>query len=87
MGTPCSFNQSATAEKLGFSMKQAVLISRSLLGEYVRAIGAVARNYDGTPVMRSEPVLNEEEWTKLSEAVASVKYKKRTRALRRRRWA
>ncbi|MFJ8859964.1 recombinase family protein [Streptomyces sp. NPDC102451] len=55
---------------------QAVLISRSLLGEYVRASGAVARNDDGTPVMRSEPVLNEEEWTKLSEAVASVKYKK-----------
>src|SRR5690606_2685302 len=55
---------------------QAVLISRSLLGEYVRANGAVVRNDDGTPVMRSEPVLNEEEWAKLSEAVASVKYKK-----------
>ncbi|WP_460106728.1 recombinase family protein [Streptomyces sp. YKOK-J1] len=55
---------------------QAVLVSRSLLGEYVRANGAVVRNDDGTPVMRSEPVLNEEEWRKLSEAVASVKYKK-----------
>ncbi|WP_405648300.1 recombinase family protein [Streptomyces sp. NBC_00019] len=55
---------------------QAVLTSRSLLGEYVRANGAVVRNDDGTPVTRSEPVLNEEEWTKLSEAVASVKYKK-----------
>lgn len=55
---------------------QAVLVSRSLLGEYVRANGAVVRNDDGTPVMRSEPVLNEEEWAKLSEAVASVKYKK-----------
>ncbi|MEU6381788.1 recombinase family protein [Streptomyces sp. NPDC046909] len=55
---------------------QAVLVSRSLLGEYVRASGAVARNDDGTPVMRSEPVLNEEEWAKLSDAVASVKYKK-----------
>ncbi|MEV6327112.1 recombinase family protein [Streptomyces sp. NPDC051909] len=55
---------------------QAVLTSRSLLGEYVRADGAVVRNDDGSPVMRSEPVLNEEEWTRLSEAVASVKYKK-----------
>lgn len=55
---------------------QAVLTSRSLLGEYVRANGSVVRNDDGTPVMRSEPVLNEEEWAKLSEAVASVKYKK-----------
>lgn len=55
---------------------QAVLTSRSLLGEYVRANGYVVRNDDGTPVMRSGPVLNEEEWAKLSEAVASVKYKK-----------
>ncbi|WP_432109966.1 recombinase family protein [Streptomyces sp. AA1529] len=55
---------------------QAVLVSRSLLGEYVRANGAVVRNDDGTPVMRSEPVLNEEEWAKLSDAVALVKYKK-----------
>lgn len=55
---------------------QSVLTSRSLLGEYVRANGAVVRNDDGSPVMRSEPVLNESEWTKLSEAVASVKYKK-----------
>ncbi|BFO15124.1 hypothetical protein SHKM778_15120 [Streptomyces sp. KM77-8] len=55
---------------------QAVLTSRSLLGEYVRANGSMVRNDDGTPVMRSEPVLNEEEWTKLSGAVASVKYKK-----------
>ncbi|WP_030662336.1 recombinase family protein [Streptomyces rimosus] len=55
---------------------QAVLMSRSLLGEYVRAGGAVVRNDDGSPVMRSEPVLNVEEWRKLSEAVASVKYKK-----------
>jgi DNA invertase Pin-like site-specific DNA recombinase len=52
---------------------QAVLTSRSLLGEYVRANGSVVRNDDGSPVMRSEPVLNEEEWTKLSEAVVSVK--------------
>jgi site-specific DNA recombinase len=55
---------------------QAVLTSRSLLGEYVRANGAVVRNDDGSPVMRSDMVLNEEEWAKLSEAVASVKYKK-----------
>lgn len=55
---------------------QSVLTSRSLLGEYVRANGTVVRNDDGSPVMRSEPVLNEEEWAKLSEAVASVKYKK-----------
>ncbi|MEF9906261.1 recombinase family protein [Streptomyces sp. P9-A2] len=55
---------------------QAVLTSRSLLGEYVRANGTVVRNDDGTPVMRSEPVLNEEEWATLSEAAASVKYKK-----------
>ncbi|MFJ8883509.1 recombinase family protein [Streptomyces sp. NPDC102402] len=55
---------------------QSVLTSRSLLGEYVRANGTVVRNDDGSPVMRSEPVLNESEWTTLSEAVASVKYKK-----------
>nr|WP_275126201.1 recombinase family protein [Streptomyces sp. SID7805] len=55
---------------------QAVLTSRSLLGEYVRANGTVVRNDDGSPVMRSEPVLNDEEWTKLTEAVTSVKYKK-----------
>ncbi|KUJ64314.1 hypothetical protein ACZ90_57055 [Streptomyces albus subsp. albus] len=55
---------------------QAVLTSRSLLGEYVRANGTVVRNDDGSPVMRSEPVLNDEEWTKLADAVASVKYKK-----------
>ncbi|MFE7840878.1 recombinase family protein [Streptomyces sp. NPDC057474] len=55
---------------------QAVLTSRSLLGEYVRANDAVVRNDDGSPVTRSEPVLNEEEWAKLSDAVASVKYKK-----------
>ncbi|MEU8822651.1 recombinase family protein [Streptomyces sp. NPDC048636] len=55
---------------------QAVLVSRSLLGEYARANGAVVRNDDGTPVMRSEPVLNEEEWAKLSGSVASIKYKK-----------
>ncbi|QKW29304.1 recombinase family protein [Streptomyces seoulensis] len=55
---------------------QAVLTSRSLLGEYIRANGTVVRNDDGTPVMRSEPVLNEEEWATLSEAVTSVKYKK-----------
>ncbi|MFD4629560.1 recombinase family protein [Streptomyces sp. NPDC058284] len=55
---------------------QAVLSSRSLLGEYVRADGSLVRNSDGTPVMRSAPVLNAEEWATLSEAVASVKYKK-----------
>ncbi|MEU1822484.1 recombinase family protein [Streptomyces abikoensis] len=55
---------------------QAVLTSRSLLGEYARKDGTVVRNDDGSPVMRSEPVLNDEEWATLSEAVASVKYKK-----------
>jgi DNA invertase Pin-like site-specific DNA recombinase len=55
---------------------QAVLTSRSLLGEYVRADGVVVRDDDGSPVMRSEPVLNEEEWARLSEAIASIKYNK-----------
>ncbi|MGX9228625.1 recombinase family protein [Streptomyces albus] len=55
---------------------QAVLTSRSLLGEYVRADGTVVRNEDGTPVMRSEPVLTEAEWLALQEVVTLVKYTK-----------
>ncbi|MGD6754290.1 recombinase family protein [Streptomyces sp. BH105] len=55
---------------------QAVLNSRSLLGEYVRADGTIVRNPDGTPVMRSEPVLDEAEWTQLQDTMALVKYTK-----------
>lgn len=55
---------------------QSVLTSRSLLGEYVRADGTVVRNADGSPVMRSEPLLNESEWLALQEAVTLVKYTK-----------
>jgi hypothetical protein len=55
---------------------QSVLTSRSLLGEYQRADGSVVRNDDGSPVMRSTPVLNETEWAALQDAVQSVKYKK-----------
>ncbi|MFE0171535.1 recombinase family protein [Streptomyces sp. NPDC059002] len=55
---------------------QAVLTSRSLLGEYVRADGTVVRNADGTPVMRSEPVLTDTEWLALQEVVSLVKYTK-----------
>lgn len=57
---------------------QSVLTSRSLLGEYQRADGSVVRNEDaeGSPVMRSTPVLNETEWAALQDAVQSVKYKK-----------
>ncbi len=53
-----------------------ILSSRSLLGEYVRADGTVVRNPDGTPVMRSEPVLTEEEWTVLQEVMSTVQYTK-----------
>ncbi|MFI5703754.1 recombinase family protein [Streptomyces xanthochromogenes] len=55
---------------------QAILVSRSLLGEYVRTDGTVVRNTDGTPVMRGVPVLEESEWLTLQETVALVKYTK-----------
>ncbi|MFD3514276.1 recombinase family protein [Streptomyces sp. NPDC058657] len=55
---------------------QAVLVSRSLLGEYVRADGTVVRDSDGNPVMRSEPVIDESEWLILQEVLALVKYTK-----------
>ncbi|MFE9446906.1 recombinase family protein [Streptomyces sp. NPDC006739] len=55
---------------------QAVLTSRSLLGEYVRADGTVVRDADGSPVMRSEPVLTHSEWDALQEIVSLVKYTK-----------
>ncbi|MFE5869809.1 recombinase family protein [Streptomyces roseifaciens] len=55
---------------------QAVLTSRSLLGEYVRADGTVVRSADGSPIMRSEPVLEEVEWLALQEAISLVKYTK-----------
>jgi DNA invertase Pin-like site-specific DNA recombinase len=55
---------------------QAVLTSRSLLGEYTRADGSIVRNDDGTPVMRSAAVLNDTEWERLQASVESVKYKK-----------
>ncbi|MFC8196629.1 recombinase family protein [Streptomyces sp. NPDC057298] len=55
---------------------QNVLTSRSLLGEYVQADGTVARNADGSPVMRSEPVLSDAEWLTLQGIVNLVKYTK-----------
>ncbi|MFF4601610.1 recombinase family protein [Streptomyces sp. NPDC001339] len=55
---------------------QAVLTSRSLLGEYVRADGTVVRNPDGSPVMRGEPVLEEAEWLTLQETASLIKYTK-----------
>ena len=55
---------------------QSILTNRSLLGEYTRADGSVLRGDDGSPIMRSRPVLGPEEWDVLQEAVNSVKYKK-----------
>lgn len=55
---------------------QAVLTSRSLLGEYVRRDGTVERNPDGTPVLRSVPVLSPEQFEELQETVTTVKYVK-----------
>ena len=54
---------------------QAVLTSHSLKGEYQRADRSIVRDANG-PVMRSVPVLNDEEWSRLQDAVQSVKYKK-----------
>lgn len=55
---------------------QAVLISRSLLGEYARADGSVVRDAEGKPILRSEPVIAHEEWEALQEVVSTVKYTK-----------
>ncbi|MEV6347820.1 recombinase family protein [Actinoplanes sp. NPDC051851] len=55
---------------------QSVLTNRSLLGEYQTADGSVLRGDDGSPIMRSQPVLSAEEWAVLQDAVNSVKYKK-----------
>ncbi|WP_328932641.1 MULTISPECIES: recombinase family protein [unclassified Streptomyces] len=55
---------------------QAVLTSRSLLGEYVRADGAIERNPDGTPILRSVPVLAPEQFDELQEVIKTVKYTK-----------
>ncbi|MCX4813672.1 recombinase family protein [Streptomyces sp. NBC_01239] len=55
---------------------QAVLTSRSLLGEYVRRDGTIERNADGTPVLRSVPVLDPEQFEELQEVVATVKFVK-----------
>ena len=55
---------------------QSVLTNRSLLGEYQTADGSVLRGEDGSPIMRSQPVLSTEEWVVLQDAVNSVKYKK-----------
>jgi site-specific DNA recombinase len=55
---------------------QSVLTNRSLLGEYQTTDGSVLRADDGSPIMRSQPVLEPEEWAILQDAVNSVKYKK-----------
>ncbi|MBO3740338.1 recombinase family protein [Actinoplanes flavus] len=55
---------------------QSILTNRSLLGEYQTTDGSVLRHDDGTPIMRSQPVLSPEEWAVLQDAVHSVKYKK-----------
>ncbi|MGC5562834.1 recombinase family protein [Streptomyces sp. FR-108] len=58
---------------------QAVLTNRNLLGEYVRADGTVERNPDGTPILRSVPVMTPEEFDELQEVIATVKYAKGTK--------
>ncbi|MCD9873809.1 recombinase family protein [Streptomyces guryensis] len=55
---------------------QAILVSRSLLGEYQRADESIVRNEDGTPVMRSVPVLTAEEFERLQHKVQSVKHQR-----------
>ncbi|MGW6738640.1 recombinase family protein [Streptomyces sp. NPDC055013] len=55
---------------------QAVLTSRSLLGEYVRADGTIERNPDGTPILRSVPVLTPEQFDELQSVIETVKYTK-----------
>lgn len=55
---------------------QAILRSRNLLGEYVRADGTVERNADGTPVLRSVPVLAPEKFEELQETIRTVSYTK-----------
>ena len=55
---------------------QAILKSRNLLGEYIRADGTVERNADGTPVLRSVPVLSPEKFEELQEVIRTVTYTK-----------
>ncbi|MDQ0907804.1 site-specific DNA recombinase [Streptomyces canus] len=55
---------------------QAVITSRNLLGEYTRRDGTVERNPDGTPVIRSVPVLTQEKFDELQSVVATVKFTK-----------
>lgn len=55
---------------------QAVLTSRSLIGEYTRRDGSIERYADGTPVIRSVPVLSAEKFEELQTVVKTVKYTK-----------
>ena len=55
---------------------QAILTNRNLLGEYVRRDGTVERNADGTPVIRSVPVLTPEKFEELQAVIRMVKYTK-----------
>lgn len=55
---------------------QSLLSSRNLLGEYTRADKSVARNPDGTPIMRSTPVLAPEEFEELQTTIRAVKFTK-----------
>ncbi|MBT2365226.1 recombinase family protein [Streptomyces sp. ISL-10] len=57
---------------------QNILTSRSLIGEYVRADGSVERNADGTPILRSVPVLSPEKFEELQAVIRTVKYTKGT---------
>lgn len=55
---------------------QSLLSSRNLLGEYTRADGSVARNPDGTPIMRSVPVLSPDAFEELQAVIRTVKFTK-----------
>lgn len=55
---------------------QSILSSRSLIGEYIRADGSIERNADGTPVLRSVPVMSPEKYEELQTVIKTVKYTK-----------
>ncbi|MET7739636.1 recombinase family protein [Streptomyces sp. NPDC005385] len=55
---------------------QAVLTSRSLIGEYTRKDGSIERDSAGEPILRSMPVMSAEKFQELQTVIQTVKYTK-----------